>query len=76
METSKNYDKIFRYVKQSKDEEEFLYAVINHKEPICPKCHKGRIVSPSGKSGKPHYVECTNNCGWYMNIDYNDCLVE
>lgn len=57
-------------------DEEFQEAVRNHKEPICPKCGKGRIVCPQGKIKKPHFFCCTNNCGWMMNIDYNDVIVE
>ena len=55
---------------------EFRYAVLSHQQPICPICGKGRIICPQGKIIKPHYFECTNHCGWYMNVDYNDCLVE
>ena len=55
---------------------EFHFAVLSHQEPICPICGKGRIICSQGKIIKPHYFECTNHCGWYMNIDYNDCLVE
>ena len=54
----------------------FHHAVLSHQEPICPICGKGRIICPQGKIVKPHYFECTNHCGWYMNVDYNDCLVE
>ena len=55
---------------------EFRYAVLSHQQPICPICGKGRIICHQGKIIKPHYFECTNHCGWYMNVDYNDCLVE
>ena len=51
-------------------------AVLSHQEPICPACGKGRIICPQGKIKKPHYFECSNNCGWHMNVDYKDCLVE
>ena len=61
------------------DEEEFQKfhdAVFNHEEPVCPQCGKGRIVCPSGKIPKPNFFECTKNCGWYMNVDYNDVIVD
>ena len=51
-------------------------AILNHEEPVCPKCRKGRIVCPQGKIKKPHFFECTNKCGFYMNIDYNDVIIE
>lgn len=51
-------------------------AILNHEEPVCPKCRKGRIVCPQGKIKKPHFFECTNKCGFYMNIDYNDVILE
>ena len=57
-------------------EQEFHNAVINHQEPVCPKCRKGRIICPSGKIKKPHFFICTNECGWIMNIDYMDLIVE
>ena len=50
--------------------------MLNHKEPICPNCKKGRIVCPSSKIAKPHFFMCTNECGWMANIDYNDVIVE
>lgn len=37
------------------NEREFHDAVIDHKEPKCPKCHKGRIVCHQGKIEKPHF---------------------
>ena len=60
-------------IESSKD---FHDAVLSHQEPICPACGKGRIICPQGKIKKPHYFECSNNCGWHMNVDYKDCLVE
>lgn len=60
-------------IESSKD---FHDAVLSHQEPICPACCKGRIICPQGKIKKPHYFECSNNCGWHMNVDYKDCLVE
>ena len=60
-------------IESSKD---FYDAVLSHQEPICPACGKGRIICPQGKIKKPHYFECSNNCGWHMNVDYKDCLVE
>lgn len=72
-----NFADYFEVIMESnKTEKEFLNMVIYHKEPICPKCHIGRIVCPEGKVKNPHYFHCTNNCGWYVNIDYNDCIVE
>ena len=56
--------------------EEWHRAMMNHEEPVCPKCGKGRIVCPAGKIKKPHSFECTNQCGFYVNIDYADCIVE
>lgn len=61
---------------QDKAKKDFYDAVINHQEPECPKCHLGKIVCPQGKIKKPHSFCCTNNCGWIMNIDYDDCIVE
>ena len=57
-------------------EDDFYKEVLNHKEPLCPNCKIGKIVCPSGKIPEPHFFECTNKCGWYMNIDYNDIDVE
>lgn len=54
----------------------FYNAVINHEKPICPKCGKGRIICPSGQIEKPHCFICTNECGWIMNIDYTDLIIE
>jgi len=56
--------------------DDFRRAMMNHEEPICPNCKKGKIVCPEGKVEKPHFFECTNQCGWYANIDYNDILIE
>ena len=56
--------------------EELRNAIFNHKEPTCPHRGKGRIVCPQGKIKKPHFFECTNKCGFYMNIDYNDVILE
>lgn len=58
------------------NEKEWHCAMMNHKEPVCPECGKGKIVCLNGKIARPHYFECTNQCGFYVNIDYNDCLVE
>ena len=60
-------------IESSKD---FHDAVLSHQEPICPACGKGRIICLQGKIKKPHYFECSNNCGWHMNVDYKECLVE
>lgn len=57
-------------------DEEFLNALINHKEPECPKCHKGKIYCPVGKIESPHFFVCSENCGYYINIDYNTPVVE
>lgn len=56
--------------------EELRNAIFNHKEPTCPNCGKGHIVCPQGKIKKPHFFECTAKCGFYMNIDYNDVIIE
>lgn len=56
--------------------DEFHDAMLNHEEPICPQCGKGRIVCPEGKIKKPHCFECTNQCGWFANLDYNDVIIE
>ena len=56
--------------------QEFKQALFNHAEPACPYCGKGRIICMEGKIEKPHCFQCTNNCGWHMNIDYNDSIVD
>ena len=59
-----------------KETEIFREAMMNHEEPICPQCGKGKIVCPQGKIPKPHFLECTNKCGWTCNIDYSDTIIE
>lgn len=59
-----------------KETEMFRKAMMNHEEPICPKCGNGKIVCPQGKIPKPHCFECTNKCGWICNIDYADTIIE
>ena len=61
---------------QSANEFDFLITIINHEEPVCPNCGKGRIICPNGKIEKPHAFICTNDCGWYMNLDYSDLVIE
>ena len=58
------------------NKDEWHCAMMNHEEPICPKCGKGRIICPQGKIERPHYFECTNQCGFHVNLDYNDCIIE
>lgn len=53
-------------------DDNFSDDMMNHKEPVCPKCGKGKVVCPQGKIKKTHYFECTEQCGWFANIDYND----
>ena len=67
---------IFEIRTQTEEERQFHNDVLSHNVPLCPKCKIGKIVCPQGKIPKPHFFECTNNCGWYMNIDYNDVIVE
>ena len=57
-------------------DEEFLNALINHKEPECPKCHKGKIYCPNGKIKTPHSFCCSQNCGYHINLDDKMPVVE
>lgn len=56
--------------------EKFRDDVVNHREPTCPNCHIGKIVCPQGKIKQPHFFRCTNDCGWFMNLDYCDINIE
>lgn len=60
----------------TEEEIKFHDDMLSHREPLCPKCRAGRIVCPQGRISRPHFFICTNECGWYCNIDYNDVIVE
>lgn len=61
---------------QSLNKCDFLRAIINHEEPVCPNCGKGRIICPNGKIETPHAFICINHCGWYMHVDYLESIIE
>ena len=74
----KDFPRIYNkeVLNETKELEQIHDKVMRHEETVCPYCGKGRIVCPQGKIEKPHFFECTNKCGWHMNIDYADCIVE
>ena len=63
-------------LKETEEEKQFHKDVRSHKEPLCPQCKIGKIVCPQGKIPKPHRFECTNKCGYCINIDYNDVIID
>ena len=49
-------------------------AILDGKKIICPKCKKGYIETTNTK--RPLAFWCSEECGWFANIDYADCIVE